>query len=76
MACIDAGFSSCPHEQRPAPTQPCSQDAVPRSGKFITLFKRGGHRVIMNTMGDLLVRPSPLEASLRQIPAGNAQPAA
>ena len=49
---------------------PPAQDAVPRSGKFIHLFKRGGNRVIINTLGDLIVRPSPLEASLRQTPAG------
>ena len=48
------------------------QDAVPRSGKFLVLFKLGGHRVVINRMGDLVVRPSPLEASLRQIPAGAA----
>ena len=47
---------------------------MPRSGKFISMFKRGGHRVIINTLGDLIVRPSPLEASLRQIPAGDPEP--
>ena len=45
---------------------------MPRSGKFLVLFKLGGHRVVINRMGDLVVRPSPLEASLRQIPAGAA----
>ena len=34
------------------------------------VYKRGGHRVIVNALGDCIVRPSPLEASLRQIPAG------
>ena len=54
----------------PALTVPCMQDAVPRSGKFWVLYKLGGHRVVINRMGDLVVRPSPLEASLRQNPAG------
>ena len=54
----------------PALSVQCMQDAVPRSGKFWVLYKLGGHRVVMNRMGDLVVRPSPLEASLRQIPAG------
>ena len=46
------------------------QDAVPRSGRFYGLFKRAGYRVVVNALGDLLVRPSPLDASLLQLPAG------
>ena len=46
------------------------QDAVPRSGRFWGLFKRAGYRVVVNALGDLLVRPSPLDASLLQVPAG------
>ena len=59
-------------EDRHSPllSMPCMQDAVPRSGKFWVLYKLGGHRVVINRMGDLVVRPSPLEASLRQNPAG------
>ena len=45
------------------------QDAVPRSGKFIALYKRGGHRVIINSVGDMIVRPTSIEASMRQLPA-------
>ena len=45
---------------------------MPRSGKLWGLYKQGGHRIVINKMGDLVVRPSPLEASLRQIPAGDA----
>ena len=70
--------STLTHDQQPPLRQLHSkqksgvavQDAVPRSGKFLVLFKLGGHRVVINRMGDLVVRPSPLEASLRQIPAG------
>ena len=43
------------------------QDLVART-KFFWLYKRGGHRVIINKLGDLIVRPSPLEASLRVLP--------
>ncbi|KAK9807450.1 hypothetical protein WJX73_008432 [Symbiochloris irregularis] len=46
------------------------QDAVPRSGKFMFVFKRGGHRVIINAQGDMIVRPLSIEASLRQVPGG------
>ena len=38
------------------------------------VYKRGGHRVIINKMGDLIVRPNPMEASLRLLPcAGSVQ---
>ena len=43
---------------------------MPRSGRFYGLFKRAGHRVIVNGLGDMLVRPSPLDASMLQTPAG------
>ncbi|KAK9807443.1 hypothetical protein WJX73_007832 [Symbiochloris irregularis] len=46
------------------------QDAVPRSGKFMGLFKRGGQRVIINRRGDMIVRPLTIEASLQQVPGG------
>ncbi|KAK9813862.1 hypothetical protein WJX73_002319 [Symbiochloris irregularis] len=46
------------------------QDAVPRSGKFMFIFKRGGQRVIINRLGDMIVRPLSIEASLRQVPGG------
>ena len=46
------------------------QDAVPRSGRFYGLFKRAGHRLVLSGLGDLLVRPSPLDASMLQVPAG------
>jgi len=44
------------------------QDAVVRSGKFVILYKRPGHRVLINAAGDLIVRPSYVESSVRQRP--------
>ncbi|KAK9829664.1 hypothetical protein WJX72_007213 [[Myrmecia] bisecta] len=41
------------------------QDAIPRTGKLVCLYKMPGHRVIINLKGDLVVRPSMLEATLR-----------
>lgn len=38
-----------------------SDDAVVQSGKFYGMYKRGGHRVLINVKGDLIVRPSYLE---------------
>ena len=35
-----------------------------RSAKFWILYKRGGHRVLINRRGDLVVRPNPMEASV------------
>lgn len=43
---------------------------MPRSGKFYGMYKRGGHRVIINMRGDLAVRPLFIEASLQQVPGG------
>ena len=46
-----------------------AQDAVPRSGKFWKLYSRPGHMCVINSMGDLIVRPSfvvqPLPAAVR-----------
>lgn len=47
------------------------QDVVPRGGKFLSLYKRNGQRVIINRTGDLVVRPGPLESSLLQLPMGS-----
>lgn len=43
------------------------QDAVARGGKFLTLYKRPGQRVIINRFGDLIVRPSFAEASYQRV---------
>ena len=32
------------------------QDTVPRSGKFLFMYKRPGQRVLINSDGDILVR--------------------
>ena len=42
------------------------QDAISRWGKFLTVYKRPGHRVIINHAGDLIVRPSFVEASYQR----------
>ena len=39
-----------------------------RGAKFLRLYKRGGHRVLINKLGDLIVRPSAMEASIRLVP--------
>eukprot|EP00892_Ulva_mutabilis_P005827 jgi/Ulvmu1/3616/UM017_0028.1 len=41
-------------------------DVVTRGMKLLGLYKRAGQRVIVNTRGDLIVRPSHLETSLLQ----------
>ena len=41
-----------------------------RGGKFWKLYKRPGHRVIINAGGDLIVRPTFIEASVQRQPAG------
>ena len=46
------------------------QDIVARRGKFWLLYKRSGHRVIINMRGDLIVRPSFAEANVQRIPGG------
>jgi hypothetical protein len=38
---------------------------VPKTGKFVFLFKRAGARVIIDKRGTLVVRPSPLELNLQ-----------
>ena len=43
------------------------QDAVARGGKFLMLYKRPGQRVIINTHGDLIVRPGFAEASFQRV---------
>ena len=46
------------------------QDAVARSPKFLVLYKRTAHRVIINHAGDMLVRPSFIETSILKAPCG------
>ena len=35
------------------------------AGQFLVMYKRGGQRVIINALGDMLVRPSFIEVSVR-----------
>ncbi|KAK9818602.1 hypothetical protein WJX74_009103 [Apatococcus lobatus] len=46
------------------------QDIVARRGKMCGLYKRPGHRVIVNPRGDLIVRPTYGEASVHRTPGG------
>lgn len=48
-----------------------SDDVVTRAGKFFFLFKHVGHRVLLNRRGDLVVRPSFVEYSIRRSPGGS-----
>eukprot|EP00210_Caulerpa_lentillifera_P008426 g8038.t1 len=43
------------------------QDYITRTMKFVNLYKRPGHRVIINGQGDMLVRPSFIEMTLSRI---------
>ncbi|GAB4817729.1 hypothetical protein N2152v2_004775 [Parachlorella kessleri] len=47
-----------------------NDDVVTRGGKFFVLYKRAGQRVLINRRGDMVVRPSFVEASIRQAPGG------
>lgn len=66
----------CEQEERERETKPLSsvcellQDVVTRGGKFLFLYKRPGHRVILNGVGQMMVSPSSIEASLHQSPGG------
>jgi hypothetical protein len=48
-----------------------SDDVFTRAGKFFFLFKHVGHRVLLNRRGDLVVRPSFVEYSIRRSPGGS-----
>ena len=41
-----------------------------RGGKFWKLYKRPGHRVIVNADGDMIVRPTFIEANVQRRPGG------
>ena len=41
------------------------QDAIARAGRFWGLYKRAGHRVLINPNGDLIVRPTFIEAAVQ-----------
>lgn len=48
------------------------QDVVTRGGKMVFLYSRPGQRVLVNLRGDMIVRPSWVEASLQRLPGGAA----
>ena len=48
------------------------QDLVTRILKFFGMYKRHGHRVIVNSRGDMVVRPSMFELSMQQAMRGGA----
>ncbi|KAK9902044.1 hypothetical protein WJX75_002353 [Coccomyxa subellipsoidea] len=41
------------------------QDVVAKAPKFLVLYKRAGHRTVINRMGDMIVRPSFIEITMR-----------
>ena len=47
-----------------------AQDVVTRGGKMVFLYSRPGQRVLVNSRGDMIVRPSWVEASLQRLPGG------
>ena len=40
-------------------------DIIPKVGKFVRMYKRPGARVIVDSKGSIVVRPSALELNLR-----------
>jgi hypothetical protein len=42
------------------------QDTVPRAAKFLFMYKRPGQRVLINSDGDMIVRPSYVESSVQK----------
>ena len=40
-------------------------EPVPKTGKFVCLFRKPGHRVIINQAGEMAVSPNPLEIRLQ-----------
>jgi hypothetical protein len=47
-----------------------NDDVITKAGKFWSLYKRAGHRVLVNKLGDLVVRPSYVETAIRGVPGG------
>ncbi|KAK9814286.1 hypothetical protein WJX72_003434 [[Myrmecia] bisecta] len=47
------------------------QDLVTRKGKVFIMYKRPGQRVLISRLGDLIVRPSWIEVSIRQRGGGS-----
>lgn len=70
---IQSGYTGLLEE-----TERCAalQDVVTRGGKFLFLYKRPGHRVIINSLGVMMVSPSAMETSVQQYQGGMAKPLA
>ena len=49
----------------PPPRRPAQQ--------FLVLYKRGGPRVLINRLGDMVCRPTYAESAIRTIPGGEQQ---
>ena len=45
----------------------CVQDVIARAGRFWGLYKRAGHRVMINPSGDLIVWPTFIEAAAQHM---------
>ena len=56
-----------PTNQAHLPACPAPPCLAPQ---FWVLYKRTGHRVLLNKMGDLVVRPSYVETAIRGVPGG------
>ena len=48
----------------------CLQDVVTREGKMLFMYKRPGQRVIVNAAGQMMVRPTHIEASAQKSVGG------
>jgi hypothetical protein len=57
-------------QQTSAPPLPTSASTCLPRLQFWVLYKRTGHRVLLNKMGDLVVRPSYVETAIRGVPGG------
>ena len=43
------------------------RDVVPKATKWLRVYKRSGHRVIITNMGDIIVRPTWMELNARNV---------
>jgi len=70
--CTPACFTSSQGVSHQVSNAQCTvlQDVVTRGGKFFFLYKRPGHRVIVNDGGHMMVSPSSIEASVHASLAG------
>ncbi len=43
------------------------QDVIPKASKWLRVYKRSGHRVIINRVGDIIVRPTWMELNVKNV---------